>query len=306
LARLVKCEDYLFALLAQRVRFAYQDGAEEYRATVGIPFGSAVACLLANIYLTQLDRKIEAVKGLAYFRYADDILILSAERDMALEAGGRLDEGLAQLRLRPKGSHQADLVVTSAPIADDVFAPVEEFRHLGLLFRTGGRVALSRDKCRKIQNLFRFAFRRGRRRVGKIEHPAERVAAVVAIAADTAEKGVRNVAILDYYLRHVDDESQLIRLDRWLAEEVLSFVFGGHKKGHFRRISFQQLRNMGLPSLVHRRRLIRNGRVESPFFIWQNQKAARAFRGTVARPARATSAAPAFSLVPEAAATQFP
>jgi hypothetical protein len=306
LARHVKCEDYLFTLLEQRVRFPYQDGAKEYRATVGIPFGSAVACLLANIYLTQLDRKIEQVNGLAYFRYADDILILSAERDLALEAKGRLDEGLAQLRLRPKGSHQADLVVTAAPIADDVFAPVQEFRHLGLLFRSGGRVALSRDKCRKIQNLFRFAFRRGRRRVGKIEHAAERVAAVVAIAADTAEKGVRNVAILDYYLRHVDDEAQLIRLDLWLAEEVLSAVFGGHKKGHFRRISFKQLRNMGLPSLVHRRRLIRNGRVESPFFIWQNQKAARAFRGTVARPARATNAAPAFSPVPEAAATQFP
>ncbi len=306
LARLVNREDYIFTLLDQRVRFAYQDGTDECQATVGIPFGSAVACLLANIYLTSLDRDIEGVKEIEYFRYADDILILSHERSAALEARDRLDIGLAQLRLRLKTSHQADLVVASSPITDEVFAPVQEFRHLGLLFRAGGRVALSRDKCRKIQNLFRFAFRRGRRRVAKIEQPSEKVAAVVAIAVETAEKGVRNVAILDYYLRHVDDEAQLVRLDRWLAEEVLSVVFGGHKKGHFRRISFEQLRSMGLPSLVHRRRLIRNGRVESPFFIWQNQKASRAFRGTVVRPARASSAAPAFSLVPEAAATQCP
>ncbi len=303
LSALVERDDYLFKLLEQRVRFPYQDETGEHQASVGIPFGSAVACLLANIYLTGLDRDIEGIATLEYLRYADDILILSPERSAALQARECLDRGLAQLRLRIKSSHQADLVVTSSPTVDPIFAPVQEFRHLGLLFRTGGNVALSRDKCRKIQNLFRFAFRRGRRRVMKIADSSDRAQAVVAIAVETAEKGLRNVAILDYYLRHVDDEAQLIRIDRWLAEEVLSVVFGGHKKGHFARISFEQLRFMGLPSLVHRRRLIRDGRVESPFFIWQKQKATRAFRGTVARPDRAQSAAPAFSLIPEAAAS---
>jgi hypothetical protein len=117
---------------------------------------------------------------------------------------------------------------------------------------------------------------------------------------------VRNVAILDYYLKHVDDEAQLRRLDRWLAEEVLSLVLGGHKKGHFARISFEKLRAMGLPSLVHRRRLILRGKIESPFFIWQKQKIARAFRGTVARLHRAASADVAFSPLPEAAASKSP
>ena len=58
------------------------------------------------------------------------------------------------------------------------------------------------------------------------------------MAAESVGQGVRNVAILDYYLKHVDNEEQLRRLDRWLAEEVLSLVFGGHRKGHFRRIGF--------------------------------------------------------------------
>ena len=126
------------------------------------------------------------------------------------------------------------------------------------------------------------------------------------VAVESIQQGVRNVAILDYYLKHVDDEAQLRRLDRWLAEEVLSLVFGGHRKGHFRRIGFDRLRAMGLPSLVHRRRLIRRGRIESPFFIWQRQKITRAFRGTVARLHRATSADAAFSPLPEAAASKCP
>jgi hypothetical protein len=54
---------------------------------------------------------------------------------------------------------------------------------------------------------------------------------------------------------------------------------------------------MGLPSLLHRRRLILRGKIESPFFIWQRQKATRTLRGTVARLPHSKSAA-AFSLFP--------
>jgi hypothetical protein len=176
---------------------------------------------------------------------------------------------------------------------------------LGLLFRAGGAVSLSRDKLRKIQNIFRFAFRRARRRWRKISDPMERARVLAAVAAETIDKGLRNVAILDYYLKHVDDESQIRLLDRWLAEEVLACVFGGHKKGHFRRISYAELRDMGVPSLVHRQRLIRRGAIESPFFIWQKERNAKAFRGTVARLPQATRSA-AFSSVPEAVAGHLP
>lgn len=80
LASLVLREDYLFRLLKQRLCFLFRDESGEHRASVGIPFGSAVACLLANIYLTPLDRQIEQTADTHYFRYADDILILSPER----------------------------------------------------------------------------------------------------------------------------------------------------------------------------------------------------------------------------------
>ncbi len=316
LAGLVERDDYLFELLAQRVRFRFRDASEEHCAEIGIPFGAAIACLLANIYLTGLDRQIEEIPGLDYFRYADDLLVLSRQRDVVLRARIRIEQALADLRLRMKPSHQADLELLPHPPAwkadcrpiagDGNFTPTRDFRHLGLLFCAGGGVALSRDKRRKIQNLFRFAFRRGRRRWKKLTEPEARARVAVAIALETLEKGVRNVAILDYYLKHVDDEAQLRLLDRWLAEEVLSLVFGGHKKGHFRRIGFARLRAMGLPSLVHRRRLIRRRKIDSPFFIWQKQQAIRAFRGTVARRSPAQGTTAAFSPLPEAAARECP
>lgn len=322
LAELVESGDYFFSLLSERVRFAYVKSGSRRTAALGIPFGTAVACVFANIYLTPVDREIERVPSVRYFRYADDFLLASSSRDAASEARDRLDRGLEDLRLKVKDSHVADLEVSAERTWDREFAPAREFRHLGLLFRAGGGVALSRDKFRKIRNLFRFAFRRGRRRWVKMKEPRERARILVAIALETIEKGVRNVAILDYYLKHVNDETQLGLLDRWLAEEVLSHVFGGHRKGHFGKLSFSELRAQGLPSLVHRRRLVRRGKVESPFFIWQREQATRAvissrraFRGTVARlrPAMygagrndAAKAPSAFSPVPEAAATPRP
>jgi len=277
LAQLIDPADYLFQLLAQRIRFRYQQQDQLHIAEVGIPFGSAIACLFANIYLTGMDRLIENIPGVSYFRYADDILLLAPSRALALTARETLETSLAELKLRMKASHSRDLVLSVAlppqsqsrsQSDDPAFMLAAEFRHLGLLFRADGTVALSRDKLRKIQNLFRFAFRRGRRRWKKIADPQEKAAALIALAAEAIGKGLRNVAILDYYLKHVDDQEQLRLLDRWLAEEVLASVFGGHKKGHFRRISFARLRQMGLPSLVHRQRLIRRGEIESPFFIW--------------------------------------
>lgn len=290
LAQLIDPADYLFQLLAQRIRFRFQQEDQMHVAEVGIPFGSAIACLFANIYLTGMDRLIEMVPSVSYFRYADDILLLAPNRELALAARQTLESSLAELKLKMKASHSCDLALSFAPqpqsqsqFNDPAFTPAAEFRHLGLLFRADGTVALSRDKLRKIQNLFRFAFRRGRRRWKKISDPQEKAAALISLAAEAIDKGLRNVAILDYYLKHVDDHEQLRLLDRWLAEEVLASVFGGHKKGHFRRISFARLRQMGLPSLVHRQRLIRRGEIESPFFIWQKERSTQAFRGTVAR-----------------------
>jgi Reverse transcriptase (RNA-dependent DNA polymerase) len=300
-ATLVDGRDYLFELLRQRICFAYHFAGQAHAAQVGIPFGAAIACLFANIYLTPLDRHVAGIPGVSYFRYADDLLLLSPDRAAGLMARERLDHALGELRLSTKPSHQADLCVATAPAADDAFKAAREFRHLGLLFRARGSVALSRDKQRKIQNLFRFAFRRGKRRWKKLADPREKAAALAALAREVVEEGARNVAILNYYLKHVNDERQLQSLDRWLAEEVLSLIFGGHKKGHFAKMSFGELRKLGMPSLVHRRRLILNQRVESPFFVWQKQRALRAFGGTVARLRRGSAAEATFSPLPEAA-----
>ena len=296
--------DYLFTLLEERIRFPFEREGRMHSAERGIPFGTAISCLFANLHLTGLDRSVCAIPDIEYFRYADDILVLTESREAALAAAGELEAGLAELNLRSKPSHELNLVFASQPHEDGVFCWVRKFRHLGLEFRAGGPTGLSRDKFRKLCNLFRFAFRRYRARFARTTDPIKRARLAVDIAQKTISGGVRNVAILDYYLKHVEDERQVALLDRWLAEEVLALAFGGHSKAHFRKLSFERLREMGLPSLVHRRRLILHGRVDSPFFIWKSNQLEKSSRGTVARrragPLRSMTAA--FSPCPEAAA----
>ena len=290
LAHLAQPDDYLFSLLRERVAFPYRRDGTVLRAEKGIPFGAAIACLFANIYLTGMDRAVEGIGRLAYFRYADDLLVLTPDRESALKASGVIEGSLESLTLRTNARHRLDLVFPS----DD---GAGKFRHLGLEFRADGSVGLSRDKFRKICNLFRYAFRRRRGAFRRLKDRRKRVDLAIALVRRTLGQGVRNVAIIDYYLKHVTDEDQLRLLDRWLAEEVLHLGAGkGHRKGNFRLFSYGALREMGLPSLLHRRRLLLHGHIQSPFFIWKTYRVSRGSGGTAARPLRA-----AFSPRPEAA-----
>lgn len=284
LDQFIEPKGYLSELLIDCVRFTYQDDGELTTADCGVAFGTAIACLFANVYLMELDRRLEAIPQIRFFRYADDLLVLSPTRDGLEQAAQVFRSEMAAVGLASKPSHERDILLADTDSDVEAGSSCRKFRHLGLEFRADGSVGLARDKFRKIRNLFRFAFRRNRTRFRRMRSPESRAKLAVEIAQKTLNRGIRNVAIIDYYLRHVTDESQLRRLDRWLAEEVLSLAFqGGHKKGYFRLLPFRRLRQMGLPSLVHRRRLILHGHVESPFFVWRAYRANRGRGGTAAR-----------------------
>src|SRR5262249_6924823 len=108
LAALVDPGDYLFQLLQQRVRFGYRDNGEVKTAHRGVPFGTAVACLFANIYLTALDRRLEGIAGVRFFRYADDLLVLSPSPAALQDAARAFREEIAALRLMSKRSHESE------------------------------------------------------------------------------------------------------------------------------------------------------------------------------------------------------
>ncbi len=320
LETLVEPGDPLAGLLDARIRFRYVLDGVAHDAVRGIPFGTAIACAFANVHLTGLDREIAAVPGVGYFRYADDLLAVARTPEAAREAARRMDDGIAALALADKPAHRlaVRLAVAPAPAPEADFAPAAKLRHLGLEFRADGSVGLSRDKFRKLTNLFRYGFRRQKRRMARLTTVEGRARLAITLANRVLDSAIRNVAIIDYYLKHVTDEVQIALLDRWLAEEVLALATRrGHKKSNFRVVPYETLRAWGLPSLVHRRRLLRHGHLESTFFVWKVRQAERARdardgagtrEGTAARPEGAPFGVmpEAFSPSPEAAAAVRP
>ena len=273
LSEWVEPEDTLFDLLRQRIEFQTKHGDEIITNSRGVAFGTAIACFFANLYLTPLDRRLSQVKGLSYFRYADDLLAFSHDRDTALEAEAIIADSFEELQLVSKPKHHRNFFFVGNSEQDSHFKPCEKFRHLGLEFRQNGGVGLSLDKARKIRNQFKFAWKRYGHKLGKLRSPMGRARKAIAVANDLLEHGYRSVAIIDYYLKHVDDEEQLRQIDRWLAEAVLAIAFGkGHKKGNFRKLPFGKMREMGLPSLRHRHRQLIHGQLDSSFFTLRTDK----------------------------------
>ena len=267
-------EDFLGKLLLDHIAFSYyEEETEIVTADSGVPFGAPTACLLANLALTPFDEALGTLPGSCYSRYADDMLFLTTDPETARTAAERFAEVFAKLELVSKESAAVDgiLSIEEKECVTPPFSRLPGLKHLGLYFKAGGTVSLAQEKQRKICSLFRKAFARRRKQLKKITDSKKRAALLCKAAADMLEHTQSQVAVIDYYLKHTNNIQQLQLLDRWLAEEVLATALDtGHKKGNFAKISFEELRAMDLPSLIHRRNLLRHGHIDNSFLRWKN------------------------------------
>lgn len=264
LTNLVDPNDSLFRMLVDRIKFKHSDGT----ATIGIPFGSPLACVLANIYLTDLDHELDKLQ-VSYFRYADDILIISSNREVMGDLVGLLDERATELELEFKPSHTENLAFNERPL--DQFKRVNKFKFLGMEFTKSGDVRLSIEKQRKIVNLFKREFNLLRSKLKKVDRRTA-IRMVTDAARSILVGRIRSTAIIDYYLKHASDMKQLKDLDLLIAQEAISAILGKpFRYKDFGVISYRSLRNAGFPSLVHRHRLHHQGHLHVDFLSHHNE-----------------------------------
>ncbi len=109
----------LIGLLETWIKVEVWDGAHVQPVSKGIPQGSALSPILANLFLDELDEAMQA-KGLRFIRYADDYIVLCKSRAEAFESLAYSKQVLAKLRLRLD-----DEAVTSFATG---------FRYLGVFF----------------------------------------------------------------------------------------------------------------------------------------------------------------------------
>lgn len=130
-ARLVLDESVL-RLIRLWVEAEVWDGEQVLRLTKGIPQGSVVSPMLANLYLDELDEELLA-RGLRLVRYADDFLVLCKDREKAHQAAELTESILKSMSLE---LDEADVVHFD-----------QGFRFLGVIFcRSAALVPFDREK----------------------------------------------------------------------------------------------------------------------------------------------------------------
>lgn len=83
------------------------DSTDSLTPGVGVPIGNYLSQYFANIYLSEFDHMVKEVwKCKYYYRYADDIVILSDSKEWLHDILGKVQEYFKQIKLELKPNYQ--------------------------------------------------------------------------------------------------------------------------------------------------------------------------------------------------------
>lgn len=266
LAYIIDTNDRLFTLLRQRIEFNYYNDDCLQQSQIGLPFGSPIACVLANIFLTDLDHKLS--KSVNYYRYADDFLIMGNDVQQVLSAAQLLSDEIKKLNLTLHPNKTDNFSFYE----QDGFVNINKFKYLGLEHTKSGLVRLPVEKKRKLINIFKRALESVRSKCKKANNIDDKLRLAIDAINVATLKRIRYVAIIDYYIYHITDENQLKTMDLEIAQLVIAFVLNKRfRKKDFKVIPFKKLRDFGLVSLLYKNRLYRDKSIRIPFLSIYNK-----------------------------------
>jgi hypothetical protein len=231
----------------------------------GLPTGQPVSCVLFNVYLHELDRRLDAVPGGFYARFSDDILFAHSEPGPVQEAAHIIEETAAGLDLKLKAEKSRDLYVTvpgrPAPPGSAARGR-SSIPFLGLEVGADGTVGLGREKVRAfIRDLEDRAARTARALRGAPPDAVGRAVCAVLNQALRPEEAPFRQRSADILGRIVTNRPQLRHLDDLIARIVLRQVSGRTGPRLFRSIPLRTIREeWGLRSILHRRNKARRRR----------------------------------------------
>lgn len=233
----------------------------------GVPTGQPISCVLFNLYLHGLDRRLESVPGGFYARYSDDILFAHPDPARAREADDVIRGEAARLGLRLKEEKGRDVFLNQAARPGSGpetgrFAGGAAIAFLGTDIHADGTIGLGREAAR---SLLRDLADRAERtaRAARASSPDERGRTVCAVLnrALRPEPAPLRQRSTDILRRLATNRPQLRQLDYRIALLALRAATGLRGPRAFRAVPYGRIRrDWGLGSLLHDRNLGRRSR----------------------------------------------
>jgi hypothetical protein len=237
-----------------RVEMRVTGGGVVCRAR-GLPMGQPIAAIVANLYLTEMDRALATVPGAFYARYGDDFLFAHADAGAAREAEASIDRILASLELTVNAKKRRTLYLTPAGRSSDEWREARgasSVPFLGTRIMGDGTVGLDDAKVRSLlREIDRRTSATARTLGGRSRDEVGRaVCSVVGRALDPRSALTQQRSAIALR-RVVTDRRQLRQLDYSIARIVLKALTGRRDARAFREIPYRTLRgDWGLVSLV--------------------------------------------------------
>lgn len=233
-------EPLLAGLIAEiltnpRVR---SDGAE-IEERKGIMAGIPLSSFLANLYLSELDRRMYE-KGVLYARYSDDIIVFA---DSEEELAEHRDMILSML---------AERGLTVNPKKVSTAGPHEEWTFLGISYRNGV-MDVSKASVEKLKGKMRRKARMLYRRKCRNNETDER--AIRAYIRHYNHKFYDNrkeneLTWARWFFPVITTADSLAVLDRYMVSCIRFITTGRHCKANY-RLRYDTIKEYGFRSLVH-------------------------------------------------------
>ncbi len=221
---------------------------------------------------------------ISYMRYGDDIWAASRDFETIVEAKNKIDTICSDLGLKWNEEKCGEYVLITEDrrrwtedreqkIVDrkrnteincpstvlcppsSRFQPSTSITHLGVSILRDGRVVIPAEKLKIWRKDLKRILRRADYRSRMMDfNKRERLRQLIHFANKFFSDQNLRFKKIDYLLTVVTKDEYFIELDRWVAQVILSVLYGKFTKANFRKTPFKVLKEEGLESLYVRRR----------------------------------------------------
>jgi len=257
-------EPELMALLKKFVNHRRSDRGIFHSPTLGLPTGSPLSPICANLYLIELDRQMFR-SGANYLRYIDDILVVSTDLDHIHKVRQQVESKLGEYRLKVSAKKTF------------LYQPGESFDYLGYRF-ADLKVHVGESSMKTFRQWIQEILPRERYRDLPHGNPEERRASLKKILIDfNTGKLIENAsnALNQHqipWIRSfpiVDSDDSFKEMDRYVKERIRMVIMGVASKKNRELLPEAWFRELGYKSLTNAYYRITRRRSLAPYYGWR-------------------------------------
>lgn len=247
-----KEDDYTWKLVTTAIRANYLENDLLLCRLVGVPMGSPLTPLVANLYLNQLDHHFDNEQGLLYLRFGDDILVASTNSEHTIAAMTHIKNQCESLGLiiNPQKTHYTYLTRAGRQADDSRFTGQSKINYLGHSIYANAEIFLKTQKEKQLIADIRKKIHISGALLSHLSIEERGIALCQMLNHTFLNQATVDTNEYQEKLTAINHRSLLQRLDYLIALEVAKYLTHIKSVKAFRKVPYQKIRSQfGLISL---------------------------------------------------------